>query len=124
VVGVILGARVPFVLRKHQGGDGYGDAGSWCLLGDAYVHGIMDGEAPLGGKSEPEEVEAEVGALRRQPDVSRTCDASLHGTFGITGTLTSSSRPIGQSRNRDQPALPRIWVWTTNRTTLRDPVRN
>jgi hypothetical protein len=39
VVTVLRGGRTPFVLRKK--GDGY-----W-LLGEAYVHGMMDGEAVL-----------------------------------------------------------------------------
>ena len=35
---ILLGGDTPFVLRPL--GDGY-----WCFLADAYVHGIMDGEA-------------------------------------------------------------------------------
>lgn len=34
---VIMGARIPFVIRKAQGG--------YLLVGDAYVHGLMEGEA-------------------------------------------------------------------------------
>lgn len=41
VVCVVLGAHVPFVLREREGGDG----GLWELVGEAYVYGIMDGEA-------------------------------------------------------------------------------
>ncbi|KAK7949236.1 uncharacterized protein PG986_010122 [Apiospora aurea] len=38
VVCVFMGGAVPFILRPRQKGDGY------TLIGDAYVHGIMDGE--------------------------------------------------------------------------------
>jgi hypothetical protein len=43
-VWLFLGARIPFVLRKVS------DEGSWKsdhrkFVGEAYVHGIMDGEA-------------------------------------------------------------------------------
>jgi hypothetical protein len=34
---VLRGGMVPFILRKR--GDGY-----WGFVGEAYVHGIMDGE--------------------------------------------------------------------------------
>ncbi|KAE8446732.1 hypothetical protein EG329_011637 [Mollisiaceae sp. DMI_Dod_QoI] len=50
-VWVLAGARVPFILRR----DGKGDE-KWRLVGEAYVHGIMNGEAiemrggPGGGK--------------------------------------------------------------------------
>jgi hypothetical protein len=36
-IGVILGCDVPFVLRKAEGG--------WKLVGECYIHGLMDGEA-------------------------------------------------------------------------------
>ncbi|GJN74097.1 HET domain-containingprotein [Purpureocillium lilacinum] len=42
VVAVLYGGRTPFVLRKMEGGDG---EGGWSLVGECYVHGIMNGEA-------------------------------------------------------------------------------
>jgi hypothetical protein len=42
---IVAGCRVPVVLRRRGGGDRYG------LVGGAYVHGFMDGEA-VGGKDE------------------------------------------------------------------------
>ncbi|VUC38131.1 unnamed protein product [Clonostachys rosea] len=36
---VFFGSAVPFILRPREGGDGF------ILVGDAYVHGIMNGEA-------------------------------------------------------------------------------
>ena len=40
---VLKGGRVPFVLR----GDG-GDEGKFWLVGDCYVHGVMEGEVVSG----------------------------------------------------------------------------
>jgi hypothetical protein len=37
VIAMLTGARVPIVLRPEEGG--------YTVIGDAYVHGIMDGEA-------------------------------------------------------------------------------
>lgn len=37
IVAVLTGGRVPFILRPHEG--------CYEVLGDAYIHGIMDGEA-------------------------------------------------------------------------------
>ncbi|KAF7543398.1 hypothetical protein G7046_g10008 [Stylonectria norvegica] len=37
VVAVLYGGRTPFVLREVDGG--------WVLLGECYVHGLMEGEA-------------------------------------------------------------------------------
>jgi hypothetical protein len=42
---VLRGGAVPFILRKR--GDGY-----WGLVGEAYVHGIMDGGFVRGAKKE------------------------------------------------------------------------
>jgi hypothetical protein len=42
-VGLFAGCRVPFVLRKSEG--------SYRIVGDAYLHGVMNGE---GEKSEGE----------------------------------------------------------------------
>jgi hypothetical protein len=41
VVAVLFGARVPFVLRQQQDG-------RYRLIGDCYVHRMMDGEAIRG----------------------------------------------------------------------------
>lgn len=44
VVAVLRGGKVPFVLRKVSvGGDGE-DEERWVLVGECYVHGLMDGE--------------------------------------------------------------------------------
>lgn len=40
VVAVLTGGHVPIILRPHDG--------FYTVLGDAYVHGIMDGEAMIG----------------------------------------------------------------------------
>lgn len=45
VVSVFLGAELPYVLRRA------GDVGGWFLVGDAYVHGVMDGEIVEKGSS-------------------------------------------------------------------------
>lgn len=37
-VGLFAGCRIPYVLR------GAGESGRWRIVGDAYVHGVMDGE--------------------------------------------------------------------------------
>ena len=41
----ILGVEVPFLFRGVEGGIGAQD-GDWCceLVGECYVHGLMDGE--------------------------------------------------------------------------------
>ncbi|GAB1317419.1 hypothetical protein MFIFM68171_07629 [Madurella fahalii] len=39
---VLAGGHVPFVLRKRAGGE---EEGTWRLIGDCYVHGVMHGEA-------------------------------------------------------------------------------
>jgi hypothetical protein len=41
VVTVVRGSKAPVVMRR-KGGDA---SGTWELVGDAYVHGIMRGEA-------------------------------------------------------------------------------
>lgn len=41
---VLSGARIPHILRKWHGGQ---EGRRYNLVGDAYVHGIMDGEAVL-----------------------------------------------------------------------------
>jgi hypothetical protein len=45
-VWVLCGGQVPFVVRKTNRDD-FADADSCerALIGDAYVHGVMDGEA-------------------------------------------------------------------------------
>lgn len=49
VVAVLTGARVPIILRPGSG--------CYTVLGDAYVHGIMDGEAMQGAVNELEWLE-------------------------------------------------------------------
>ncbi|KAF2848775.1 HET-domain-containing protein [Plenodomus tracheiphilus IPT5] len=46
VVAVLAGAHVPYVLRSE--GEGGGDGSCYSVVGDAYVHGIMDGEGFVG----------------------------------------------------------------------------
>lgn len=43
MVAVLYGARVPFVLREIEGKDGKG-TGRFRLIGECYVHGLMDGQ--------------------------------------------------------------------------------
>jgi hypothetical protein len=43
---ILFGGRVPFILRSHPAESH--QAGSYFLVGDCYVHGIMDGEAMEG----------------------------------------------------------------------------
>ena len=38
-VGFFAGCRIPYVLRRH--GEGY------ALVGDSYLHGVMNGEGEL-----------------------------------------------------------------------------
>jgi hypothetical protein len=40
---ILYGCSVPVILRKHSGGNGTDSY--WQLIGDAYVHNFMDGEA-------------------------------------------------------------------------------
>jgi hypothetical protein len=40
---ILFGGSVPFILRPYP--DDSDHAGSYSLVGDCYVHGIMDGEA-------------------------------------------------------------------------------
>ncbi|KAF4993191.1 hypothetical protein FGRMN_6676 [Fusarium graminum] len=45
VVSVLLGSRVPFILRPAEGDmTKIGDEKGFSFIGDSYVHGIMDGE--------------------------------------------------------------------------------
>ncbi|KAH7320889.1 heterokaryon incompatibility protein-domain-containing protein [Stachybotrys elegans] len=39
VIAVLFGGKTPFVLRKVE------ESGAWILLGECYVHGMMNGEA-------------------------------------------------------------------------------
>ena len=42
---LFFGAQVPFLIRKHANGDGNMTVEkTWRLVGECYVHGIMDGE--------------------------------------------------------------------------------
>jgi hypothetical protein len=45
VVAVLMGCNVPFVLRNVSREGVSGSTASFWLIGEAYVHGIMDGEA-------------------------------------------------------------------------------
>jgi len=51
VVGVLLGGQMPFILRQEEKGD-------HMLVGQAYVHGIMDGEVTREG-GDPEWINLE-----------------------------------------------------------------
>ena len=50
-VGLVAGARTPFVLRRRDA-DTKGGAERYGLVGEAYVHGIMRGEAAEGHEKE------------------------------------------------------------------------
>lgn len=43
--GVLHGAKIPFVLRHVETGDVAGGQSNYRIVGGAYVHGFMDGEA-------------------------------------------------------------------------------
>ncbi|KAK4078973.1 hypothetical protein Trihar35433_78 [Trichoderma harzianum] len=58
VVVVLRGGTVPFLLRRVSV-MGNGPEGGWVLVGECYVHGLMDGE-----KWETEGVEEEVFSIR------------------------------------------------------------
>ncbi|PVH75735.1 hypothetical protein DL98DRAFT_592872 [Cadophora sp. DSE1049] len=45
VVAVVMGCNVPLVLRSIEHVASNDSSGPFCLVGEAYVHGIMDGEA-------------------------------------------------------------------------------
>ncbi|KAK7429583.1 hypothetical protein QQZ08_003963 [Neonectria magnoliae] len=49
VVAVLYGGKTPFVLRQRAEGDG------WTLVGECYVHGLMNGEAVEDDMLQPEE---------------------------------------------------------------------
>ena len=51
---VIFGAETPFVLRELTGGSEMGTTSEYQIVGHAYVHGMMDGEALMLGKDEVE----------------------------------------------------------------------
>jgi len=51
---IIAGANTPFIVRPSQAGEG--TAGSFSLVGEAYVHGVMGGEALLVGGEDPSEI--------------------------------------------------------------------
>lgn len=56
VVATLMGCNVPFILRKvkHEGSSG--STGPFWLVGEAYVHGIMDGEAIDGADFAPDDL--------------------------------------------------------------------
>jgi hypothetical protein len=51
-VWVLYGGLVPFVLRGVGADKRNGEAREFTLVGDAYVHGVMDGEAVRDGEAE------------------------------------------------------------------------
>lgn len=54
VIGSFKGCRLPFVFRA-VGRDGEGVEG-WRIVGDAYLHGVMEGESEAEGVLEGEMV--------------------------------------------------------------------
>lgn len=48
VVVVLFGGRIPFILRERE-------EGGWILIGECYVHGVMNGEALKGDDVEEED---------------------------------------------------------------------
>ena len=45
VVCLLEGAQTPFILRANDSSESSGEDLSWNLIGEAYIHGVMDGEA-------------------------------------------------------------------------------
>lgn len=58
VVAVLRGGKVPFLLRRVSA-MGNDPEGGWVLVGECYVHGLMDGE-----KWDVEGVEEEVFSIK------------------------------------------------------------
>ena len=55
VIAVLLGCSMPMVLRRsEEAGKDSGDV-RWQVVGECYLHGIMDGEA-IGWGIEPEDI--------------------------------------------------------------------
>jgi hypothetical protein len=55
IVCLVMGAEVPFIMRKlplHQSNEDYRDQQCYNLIGECYVHGIMDGEVLKDGPRE------------------------------------------------------------------------
>ena len=55
VLFIIPGTQVPFLLRSQRGGENSGEASTgeeWRLVGESYLHGMMDGEAMKRGGTE------------------------------------------------------------------------
>jgi hypothetical protein len=49
-VWVLYGGKVPFLVREVRGGRLVGESREFTLVGDAYVHGVMDGQALRDGE--------------------------------------------------------------------------
>ena len=49
VITVLAGGTVPFVFRPDESSRKSGLEGRYTMIGDSYVHGIMDGEAVESG---------------------------------------------------------------------------
>lgn len=83
-VAVLIGYQVPFVLRKSVGG-------RYKIVGEAYVDGIMDGEAVVGKEF--------VGVLELIRDaVERTCIVSYHRILWV-------NTKVGLKRLQESAAL-------------------
>ncbi|KAL6877850.1 heterokaryon incompatibility domain-containing protein [Trichoderma longibrachiatum] len=48
VVVILRGGKTPFLLREVRGHDDSNADGGWVLVGECYVHGLMDGEGWVG----------------------------------------------------------------------------
>lgn len=56
VVAILMGCNVPFILRNIKQEGSSGSTGPFWLIGEAYVHGIMDGKAVDGADFAPDEL--------------------------------------------------------------------
>jgi hypothetical protein len=45
VICLLEGAQTPFILRADKSYENGEQNTSWKLIGEAYIHGVMDGEA-------------------------------------------------------------------------------
>ncbi|KAK2728930.1 ankyrin and het domain-containing protein [Colletotrichum kahawae] len=63
---LLEGFRTPFVLRKSKSEDGTGQAEEFQIVGDCYVHGVMDGELLRWADNVEEKLESEYFSTDRR----------------------------------------------------------
>jgi hypothetical protein len=76
VVGIVLGAETPFVFRASEGKER-----EYALVGECYVHGIMDGEVLVDPTKETVDF-----CSTRSPNLSRT-ETELYIKASKTGYI-------------------------------------